>query len=107
MWQKSPTSTTPVSILICASSYPLISPRPAPYLSPPDAYLVRLAHALGRERRVNNKVAVVGHDRPGLADGHAQRGARRAEPPQVREQLGVRERRDLDGDAARVLRVQR
>ena len=72
-----------------------------------ETYINRLLHLVLRERRVNDKVAIVRYDRSGLFHAHAQCQAglairqtlRRAELPEVGEDLGVGKGDDLDGDA--------
>lgn len=65
--------------------------------------LQRLFHVLRRERRVDDKVAIVSHDRACFVRGHAQLCSRRTEGVQVLEQLGVCKRRYLNRDAHFVL----
>lgn len=67
------------------------------------AYGIGICHHFGRERRVDHEVAIVRHDGPSLVDGHAELRGRRAEDLKVVQQLRVRERRYLDGDAFKVL----
>lgn len=64
-----------------------------------SAHRVRVLHELLREGRVDDEVAVVGHDGPRLHLRHAQLGRGRADEVQVLEDLLVREGHDLDGDA--------
>jgi hypothetical protein len=68
-------------------------------------YHVWLLHDFPAERRVYDKVAVVGDDGSSFRDCHAQSRVRGFEElVQVPQHLGVRERDDLDGDARRSLR---
>jgi len=69
-----------------------------------NVYIVVLGQLLLGEGCVDDKIAVVRNDRPGFCLRHSERGAWCAKTMEVLQEFGVRERRDFDWHALRVLR---
>ena len=67
-------------------------------------YRVRILHEVLGEGRVNDEVTVIRDDGPGLGLGHTQLGLGRPDEVQILQNLRVRERDDLYGDALLPLR---
>ena len=103
MWQNSPTSTMPVSILMRVKSCSTKRQSLA-HSKRSGTHSVRVPHKLLREGRVDDEVAVIRDDGSGLGLGHTQLGLWRPDEVQVLQNLRVRERDDLYGDALFPLR---
>ena len=98
MWQNSPTSTMPVSILMrvksCSTKRQSLAPS-----TRSGTHSVWVPHKLLREGRVNDEVAVIRDDGSGLGLRHAEGGVDGADGGEGAQDVGVGEGDDFDWDA--------